>query len=219
MDCKKAQPLFDDLAQDRLDPETTTEVRQHLTDCTDCRVSAQRAARLQRVLALKRYERPSPRYMDNFLSEFHSRLAAELQREPWWERALGNLDNLLVVGTVRLWRYGMASAMGVAVVVGVMWVSVRQTNVPDVADDQIAAPASSLVLADTQVTASHSVPDAIGSAVPASLETVSDDDQAVAAGGVESVASPVRADDTAPRYMLDRVTVTPASYEVPSVHF
>ena len=58
MDCQKAQPLFDDLAQNRLDSETALHVRQHLADCTDCRVLAQRAARLQRLLALKRYEQP-----------------------------------------------------------------------------------------------------------------------------------------------------------------
>jgi len=221
MDCKKAQPLFDDLAQNRLDPETALHVSKHLTDCTDCRVLAQRAARLQRLLALKRYERPAPGYLDNFLSEFHDRVMAETRRPAWWERALGGIDSLLVVGTMRVWRYGVASAMGVAVVVGVMWMSVFQTNAPESAADQIAAADSSLVLADSQVTPppSHSASDTIVAPVPASLETVPGDDQPTSAGSVDLVQASVRADDTAPRYVLDRIAVTPASYEVPNVHF
>ena len=55
MNCQKAQQLFDDLTHERLAPATATEVRQHLTDCTDCRVVEQRTGRLQRLLALKRY--------------------------------------------------------------------------------------------------------------------------------------------------------------------
>jgi hypothetical protein len=221
MDCKKAQPLFDDLAQNRLDSETALHVSQHLADCTDCRVLAQRAGRLQRLLALKRYEQPAPQYLDNFLSEFHSRLMAETQRAAWWERALGNIDRLLVVGTMRVWRYGIASAMGVAVVVGVMWMSVRQTNAPDSAADQTAAN-SPLVLTGTQVAAvpSHSAPDTVVASIPASLQTAPGDDQFATAGSVDlAQAATVRADYTPPRYVLDRIAVTPASYEVPSYHF
>lgn len=189
MDCKKAQPLFDDLSQNRLDSETAVRVRQHLTDCTDCRVLAQRAARLQRLLALKCYERPAPEYLDDFLSEFHSRLMAETQRAAWWECALGRIDSLLVVGTMRVWRYGVASAMGVAVVVGVMWMSVCQTNAPDSAADQTAAANPSLVLADSQATPSpsHSAPDALVAPVPASLQAVPGDDQPTTAGDRKSV--------------------------------
>ncbi len=221
MDCQKAQTLLDDLSQNRLDSETALHVSQHLADCTDCRVLAQRAARLQRLLALKRYEQPAPEYLDNFLSEFHSRLMAESQQPAWWERALGRIDSLLVVGTMRVWRYGVASAMGVAVVVSVMWMSVRQASAPDSAADPIAAANPSLVLADSQVTPppSHSAPDAIVAPVPASLEAVPGDDQPTSAGSVDLVQAPARADYTAPHYVLDRIADTPASYEVPSSHF
>jgi predicted anti-sigma-YlaC factor YlaD len=214
MDCQKAQLLFDDLSENRLDSETAMRVHQHLVDCTDCRVLEQRAARLQRLLALKRYEQPAPEYLENFLSEFHDRLMAEAQRPAWWERALARIDNLLVVGTMRVWRYGVASAMGVAVVVSVMWISARQTNAPDSAADQTDAANPSLVLAD-----SHSTPDAIVAPVPASLQAVPGDDQPASAGGVDLVQTTTRADDTAPRYVLDRIAVTPASYEVPNYHF
>lgn len=214
MDCQKAQPLFDDLAQNRLDSETALHVSQHLADCTDCRVLAQRANRLQRLLSLKRYERPAPEYLDNFLSEFHSRLMAETQRTAWWERALGSIDSLLVVGTMRLWRYGVASAMGVAVVVGVMWMSVRQPDAPDNPTDPTAAVNPSLVFAN-----SHAVPDTVVAPVPASLQAEPGDDQPTSAGSVDLIQTAVRTDDTAPRYVLDNIAVTPASYEVPSYHF
>ncbi len=221
MDCQKAQTLFDELSQNRLDSETALQVRQHLADCTDCRVLEQRAARLQRLLALKRYEQPAPDYLDNFLSEFHSRLMAETQQPAWWERALGRIDSLLVVGTMRVWRYGVASAMGVAVVVSVMWMSVRQATAPDSAADQTAAANPSLVLADSQVTPppSHSAPDAIVASISPSLEAVPGDDQPPSAGSVDLVQAPARADYTAPHYVLDRIADTPASYEVASSHF
>jgi|GEM_PF-1870082 len=67
-------------------PHQAAELRQHLNECTDCRVLAHRAARLQRLLALKRYEQPPPGYFDNFLDEFHRRLAEATQRPTWTER-------------------------------------------------------------------------------------------------------------------------------------
>src|SRR5277367_1992103 len=117
MNCKKAQQLFEDLTQERLAPTTATQVRRHLADCTDCRVFEQRAGRLQRLLTLKRYERPSPEYFDNFLSEFHDRLLAEARQAGWWERVLGRVDGFLAAESMRVWRYSFTSAMGVAMVV------------------------------------------------------------------------------------------------------
>jgi hypothetical protein len=110
--------------------------------------------------------------------------------------------------------------MGVAVVVGVMWMSVRQTNAPDSAADQTAAN-SSLVLADSQATPplAHSAADSIVAPLPSSLQAVPGDDQPTPAGSVDLAQAPARAEYTAPRYVLDDVGVTPASYEVPSVHF
>ena len=219
MDCRKAQPLFDDLSQNRLDPETAAQVRQHLADCTDCRVLEQRAARLQRLLALKRYERPASEYVENFLPEFHARLLAEAQRTAWWERALEHIDSLLVAGTMRVWRYGLASSVGVAVVVAVMWMSVRQTDVPDNAADQTAAASSPLVLAETaaEIHPARSVPGVIVTPMPVSLPADSVDDQSETAGSEDQVPAPTHADYTVPRYVLDRIT--PASYEVASLHF
>ena len=122
---------------------------------------------------------------------------------------------------MRVWRYGVASAMGVAVVVSVMWMSVRQTSAPDSAADPDRR-RQSVVGARRfagYAAPSHSSPDAIVAPVPASLQAVPGDDQPTSAGSVDLVQAPARADYTAPRYVLDRIAVTPASYEVPSSHF
>jgi predicted anti-sigma-YlaC factor YlaD len=219
MDCKKAQSLFDDLSQNRLDPETAAQVRQHLADCTDCRVLEQRAARLQRLLALKRYERPASEYLGDFLAEFHGRLVAARQRTAWWERVLEHIDGLLAVGTMRVWRYGVASAMGLAVVVAVMWMSVRQTDVADNAADQTAAANSSLVLAESaaELHPGRSVSGAMVTPMPVSLQAATGDDQSETVGSEDQVPAATHPDDAVPRYVLDRIT--PASYEVASLHF
>src|SRR5260221_12601534 len=128
MNCQKAQQLFDDLTHERLASATAAQVRQHLADCTDCRVMEQRAGRLQRLLALKRYERPAPEYFDNFLSEFHSRVLAEAQRTGWWGQVLERIDDFLTIGSLRTWRYSLAGSMGLAVVMSVMWMSMRETT-------------------------------------------------------------------------------------------
>jgi hypothetical protein len=216
MDCKKAQRLFDDLAHERLAAETAALVRRHLAECTDCRVLEQRSARLQRVLALKRYERPAPGYFDNVLPEFHSRLVAEAQRTGWWEEALGHMENLLTLGSIRMWRYSFASAMGVAAAVGLMWTSVRQSV--DYAG-QAAAVDPSLVAAETMLPPPHSTPSAIAAPLAGWSRVSPADYQPSSAGSVVLVSTPTRADSPAPRYVLDRIAVTPASYEVASVHF
>lgn len=199
MDCKKAQRLFDDLSHDRLPLEHATEVRQHLADCTDCRVLEQRAARLQRVLALKRYERPSPEYFDNFLTEFHRRLLAETQPQMgWWERALGGIDDFLSAESMQVWRYGLASALGVTMIVGLMWTGLH----PAGESPDVAAESSSLIVSP--------LPDA---------SLTLGDYQLTMADAAERPIGVTRAESTTPQYVLDRISVTPASYEVPDVHF
>ena len=89
MDCLKAQQLAEDCGKGRLPDRLCRDVSQHLTDCTDCRVAVQRAAKLQRVLALKRHEQPRPEYFENFLSEFHRRQQAGTRVDiGWWERVV-----------------------------------------------------------------------------------------------------------------------------------
>ena len=221
MDCRKAQQLFDDLWHQRLAPETAAQVRQHLADCTDCRVLEQRSARLQRLLALKRYERPAPAYFDNFLSEFHHRLLAETQRAGWWERVFGRVDDLRAFDSMRVWRYRFASAMGVAVVMGVVWMGVRQTSDSDGTAGQASLANGSWVVAETDdmLSPSHSAPSTIAASVPGLWHTTPADYQLATVGSEASVPSTTHAESPAPRYVLDHITVTPAAYEVASVHF
>lgn len=219
MDCKKAQQLFDDLSRERLAPETAVQVRRHLADCTDCRVVEQRSARLQRLLALKRYERPAPEYFDNFLPEFHSRLLAEAQRTGWREQVWARIDDLLAVGSMRVWRYSFASVMGVAVVLGLMWMGVRQTADSVGSAGQTAAADPSLVVADSMLPPPHSTPSTIAAPLTSQLQVAAADTQPATAGSVVLVPAVAHADSPAPRYVLDRISVTSASYDVPSFHF
>jgi hypothetical protein len=215
MNCKKAQRLFDDLAHERLAPEIAAQVRRHLGDCTDCRVLEQRAARLQRLLALKRYERPSAEYFDGFLSEFHSRLSTETQHLGWWERMLWRMDDLVAAKSVRVWRYSFASAVVVAVVVGLTWMGVRPTGDAG----ETASANSSMIVAATALRAPHSTPSTIAAPLSGLAQVTPADYQPATVGSVVLVSDLTHADSPAPRYVLDRISVTPADYDVPNVHF
>ncbi len=213
MDCKKAQRLFDDLARERLAPGLATEVHQHLADCTDCRVQEQRLARLQRLLALKRYERPAPEYFENFLTEFHGRLLAETQPRPGWrEWALGGLDELLSAHSMRVWRYGLAGAMSVTVAFGLMWMGLGSMSD---SSDQMATVNSPLM--GTQISLAGRLPsDSMETSIPLTgLAHVVPEDYELAM----AVPAVTRAESLAPQYVLDRVSVAPANYDVPNVHF
>jgi len=220
MNCQKTQQLFDDLAHERLTPATAAQVRQHLADCTDCRVLEQRSSRLQRLLALKRHERPAPGYFDNFLSEFHDRLLTEARQVGWWERALGRVDDFLAAESMRVWRYSFTSAVGVALVVGLTWMGLRQTSdFAVVAVSPTVAASSSLPDAEAMLPPPHSTPNTIVASLPSPLPVASADYQPASVGSVVLVPSSARVDSSAPRYVLDRISITPASYDVPSVHF
>jgi predicted anti-sigma-YlaC factor YlaD len=220
MNCQKTQQLFDDLTHDRLAPAIATQVHQHLADCTDCRVLEQRTGRLQRLLALKRYERPTPEYFDNFLSEFHGRIQAEARKIGWWERVLGRVDDFLAAESMRVWRYSFTSALGVAAVVGLTWMGLRQTGDSAVAAmDQTTTASSSLAVAEAMLPPPHSTPQTIAASLPTLSSTASADYLSASAGSVVLVPAQAHTDSSTPGYVLDHIPVTPASYDVPSVHF
>ena len=211
MDCEKAQRLFDDLSQERLAPELAAEMRRHLTDCTDCRVLQQRDARLQRLLALKRYERPAPEYFDYFLTNFHKRLLAETQPRTGWRPRVSELWS---AGQVLVWRYGFASAMGVALATGVMWMGLREMG--DLGGgDQMVAVSSPLALRpvaeSSPVNASLPLPD-LSHLATAGYDTPTEENVVVPTAAT-------RPEPSTPQYVLDRISVAPASYEVARVYF
>lgn len=221
MDCKKAQRLFDDLSRNRLTEPDATEVCQHLTDCTDCRVIEQRSAKLQRLLALKRYERPTPDYFDNFLTDFHTRLAEQRQEpDSLWLRAVIRFEEFISAEPVRVWRYGFASALSLAVAVGAIWVTMRQTgDVPSTADQTVAALNPPVIMAEAMLSGARSTPKVIAANLPNLPRDAQDRMDSAPASSVVLIPTATHAESPAPRYVLDRIALTPASYEVASVHF
>jgi hypothetical protein len=199
MNCKNAQQLLEDLAKNRLPNSLSCEVRRHLEDCTDCRVLEQRAARLQRLLALKRHERPAPEYFKNFLAEFHGRLEAQAGQASLWSRLVAQAASDLRTEPVPIWRYAFAGAAAVTLAIGLMWLGVRQAGQPaTMASAPIVVTPPPAILADGSVSAPP---------VPGSSEIFTKDELTL----VPATERPV---PSLPRYVLDRVTIVPASYEV-----
>ena len=211
MNCQTAQRLSESLDAQRLDEGSARDVRQHLTECTDCRVQRQRAARLQQLLAVKRYERPHPQYFEGFLGEFHQRLAEAEARPRLWERLFGHPDS----SRFPQWQYGLIGASAVALLLVAIWVGPRAT---DPSPSSAALPLvmySPVRLADASLPAS---PATLQSAPKLSAASVFERSEITpAAGSVISTAG--RAGSGLPRYVLDRIAITPASYDVASISF
>jgi len=226
MNCRKAQSQFDDLSVGRLPEPLAAALRQHLDDCTDCRVAHQRASRLQRLLALKQHERPATEYFDGFLAEFHRRLDVEMQPRPSvWERLAGAWR----VEPVRGWRFGFAGALGMTVAAVVLWFSVRPANqTVATARPDLLPVGPTPTLFSASVPAVQAVPLTIAAPLPSlpreswgRLQPEMAGNPAGSATSVMSISAVAdRSNESlAPRYVLDRVTVSPASYEVANVHF
>ena len=217
MDCGKAQRLLNDLADERLSENVARELHRHVEECTDCRVARQRAARLQQLLALKRFEQPSSNYFDTFLNEFHQRLEVETAPHTnLWERIINNL----AIEPVRTWRYGFTGAAGVALAVVLIW---RAFNPPDVTQSaeaqQTPTPTPAHILASSTLPAPHSTPQSIAATLPDSSRPTRAESRTSSAGNVVIVPLAAHNDTSATRYVLDSIGITPASYEVASIHF
>jgi anti-sigma factor RsiW len=219
MDCRKVQRLFDEFADGRLAAPLAEQLQRHLTDCTDCRVAQQRAARLLRLLALKRYEQPAPAYFHGFLDEFHRRLQVETAatHASLWMWLKAQWQGFQTTTTpVWVLRYGLAGATGVLLMMGVAsWMVVHQPK-PMVAK-RTAPPASQ--------NANVSALPARGSPWIATQEgamafaTLARDIPTDPTTPVVLVPAPARMETSTPRYVLDHLAITPASYEGPRVDF
>jgi len=205
--------LFDDLGESRLQEPVAREVHRHLDECTDCRVAHQRAARLQRLLALKRHEQPGPAYFDSFLDEFHRRLDAETApRASWWDR----VRDSLTLEPTHLWRYALAGATAVVLVAGSFMV---HRLAPAIAPVAAVAPPPVLVASESRPVL-HSTPRLVNASYSGAGRGIDAESAAlVAPGGVVIMPAAAHRDQSPPRYVLDRITVTPASYETASIHF
>jgi len=212
MECSKTQCLLDGFSEGRLPEALSREVRRHLDECTDCRVAQQRAARLQQLLALKRHERPSLEYFDKFLSEFHQRFLVETRvRATWWERFVASFT----IERTQAWSYAIASGVGAVLVASALMLRgmIPVGRLASRAAPQVVNGASAPTLATVSSPAPPFTPSrAIDSDLPRSVEPSS-------AGSVVIIPAVAHNEGSVPRYVLDRITVTPASYEVASVHF
>jgi hypothetical protein len=74
---------------------------------------------IQKLLRLKRYEKPEPEYFDNFLREFQRRQRSELLKRSLWQIVCDRTNAFLGHFSLTQYAYGVASA-AVLVVAGLM---------------------------------------------------------------------------------------------------
>jgi len=118
MNCRDTKELLHDFADGRLAEPVARQVQRHVAECSDCRVFQQREHRLQQLLAVKRHEKPDAAYLDNFLGEFHRRLAVEMTPQPGFWQQLGERFHLQPFPSFRL---GYLHALGAALALVLIW--------------------------------------------------------------------------------------------------
>lgn len=210
MDCSKTQRLVQEIADGRLADGITRELQRHLADCTDCRVTQQRTSRLQQLLAVKRHEKPREEYFNGFLAEFHSRLSHQLAPRPTlWEQFLGAFR----IQGLPAFRYGFAPAFGLLVAFGMILRGMVSTDSGNDSSPPSPFNFESPHLSASAWPAPHSTPRRIASSLPRLAEPIS------AAGSALILPVAPRGEPALPRYVLDRISLSPASYEVASIHF
>ena len=215
MDCRKTQRSFDEFADGRVAEPLAEQLRRHLTDCTDCRVAQQRAARLRRLLALKRYEQPAPTYFQSFMDEFHRRLQAEtVSPASLWTRLKAQWQDFRTATPVWTLRYGLTGAAGVLLVVGAASWVVHQTK------PMVAKRAAPLAVQNANgASPIDSAPVLVAQDNPAAFSPLARDIPTGPTTDVVLVPATASTETSAPRYVLDHITITPASYEGPRVDF
>lgn len=182
MNCRQTKQLLHDFADGRLTESVARDVQRHIAECSDCRIFQHRDRQLQQLLAVKRHETPGPDYFNNFLGDFHQRLAdATAPRPTLWQR----VSDRFRIEPIVVLRSGFAPVLGAAFVIALLW---------------------------------------RGLAGPARVEHPPTDGAAPTVGATAVPAPPAllavaQTDFRTPRYVLDRITAAPASYEVASIHF
>ena len=191
MDCRQTRELLHDFADGRLAEPVARQVQRHVAECSDCRVVQQRGHRLQQLLAVKRHEKPGAAYLDNFLGEFHRRLADEMAPQPSFWRQLGERFHLQPLTSFRL---GYPHALGAAVALLLVWRGLVAIELPASSERQ-------------DFTIPHSTPNMLTATLP-----VKTADRAV-------LPLLAQVAFNTPRYVLDHIAAAPVSYEVASIHF
>lgn len=191
MDCRQTKELLHDFTDGRLVEPVARDVQRHVAECSDCRVFQQRDRRLQQLLIVKRHETPGVAYFDNFLGEFHQRLAAETApRVSFWQQLRGQFN----LPPMPVFRFGYTHALGAAFALALIWRGLVAIELPASSERQdFAAPLSTPHL----LTATLPVTDTDSPVLPVLAQVALN----------------------TPRYVLDHIAAAPASYAVASIHF
>lgn len=209
MNCRQVQRHLHEGTADQLPASRAERLRRHLADCSDCRVAQQRALRLQQLLRVKHHETPGAAYFDNFLDEFHQRLAAATApHHSLWARLTGSWP---WPEAFRI-RYGFVHALGVTFLLALIWSAIGTTDLPLRSDPYDTPRLTQNELLPVAEPPPLSTPQTIASALPAPGPQPHPP-------MLDPLPVAVRADFSAPRYVLDRIQATPVSYEVASIHF
>jgi anti-sigma factor RsiW len=114
------------LADGALAPDAAMRVQAHMACCPDCAAHHERIVRLKKLLALKRYEQPSPAYFERFPIEFHRRQQLDLlEQPPVWERVREKISLEPSLGL----RYAAATAVVLVLAINLM-IGLRQAGKP-----------------------------------------------------------------------------------------
>ena len=82
---------------------------------------------IQKLLRLKRYEKPSEQYFQTFLHDFHRRQRAELLRQPAWKIAIDRAAALFSEHSLGRYAYAGATA-AVLLFAGIASVNILNNN-------------------------------------------------------------------------------------------
>jgi hypothetical protein len=85
---------------------------------------------ITKLLRLKRYEQPSPRYFENFLHEFHRRQRDELLRRPLWRICIDRARDFVLGFNLSSLTSYPAAATAVLVCAAVISLKLYQTPMP-----------------------------------------------------------------------------------------
>ncbi len=202
INCRQAQQWASDLARNRLDEPMAGRVRRHLEDCTDCRVRLERSIRLQRLLVLKRYETPPAPYMEGFLTEFHQRLAWADRQRSWFQLQIEQTGWAWDKYITAHWQPITAIASVAAVVAIAGWWTVQYIlPLTRISEPDQAQPLPVAIIVKQTPAPLPPVPE------PAPIPSL------------HVAPAPNRVALSHTRYVMDRFTTTPASYETAQFDF
>jgi len=108
--------------------------------------------------------------------------------------------------------------MGIVLAVGLMWMGLREAN-DLVGGDQMATVNSPLIVTSIDAPSPQSTPSTVPLHLASMLPVTPADDESAPTESVIVPSPATHTESATPQYVLDRISVTPASYEVARVYF